>query len=125
MNLNEPCRFVSEGEKSAVRSNRPLIFLSCIKGTTLGGCAGEQALLIFSVYLMLFTNVCTLLLGTSPNPKYTIQASVLHCRWRQSPPRHWFCLCRIIGNTDVSCDQKESRKEEWLQNLCKTLRARY
>lgn len=32
----EPCRFVSEGEKPAVRSNRPLIFLSCIKGTTLG-----------------------------------------------------------------------------------------
>lgn len=33
----EPCQFVSEGEKPAVRSNRPLIFLSCIKGNhTLG-----------------------------------------------------------------------------------------
>lgn len=36
---------------------------------------------------------------------------------KASPPHHhWFCLCRIIGNTDVSCDQKESRKEDWLQN---------
>lgn len=33
----EPCRFVSEGEKPAVRWNRPLIFLSCRKGNhTLG-----------------------------------------------------------------------------------------
>ena len=49
----ELCRFVSEGEMQTVRSNRPLIFLSCIKGTVLlGGYAGEQALLIFTVYLM-------------------------------------------------------------------------
>lgn len=48
----ELCRFVSEGEKSAARSNRPLIFLSCIKGSALwGGRAGEAALLMFAVYL--------------------------------------------------------------------------
>lgn len=44
----EPCRFVSKGEKSAVRSNRPLILVSCIKGTILlGRYVGEQAPLIF------------------------------------------------------------------------------
>lgn len=54
----EPCRFVSEGEKPVVRSNRPLIFLSCIKRSSLlGGYASEQALLIFTVYLVLFANI--------------------------------------------------------------------
>lgn len=50
----ELCRFVSEGEKSAARSNRPLIFPSCIKGegdALWGGRAGEAALLAFAVYL--------------------------------------------------------------------------
>lgn len=48
----ELCRFVSEGEKSAARSNGPLIFPSCIKGSALwGGRAGEAALLTFAVYL--------------------------------------------------------------------------
>lgn len=48
----ELCRFVSEGEKSAARSNRPLIFPSCVKGSALwGGRAGEAALLTFAVYL--------------------------------------------------------------------------
>lgn len=62
----EPCRFVSEGEKPAVRSNRPLIFLSCIKETILlGGYAGEQALLIFTVYLVLSSNVYIHLGGIS------------------------------------------------------------
>lgn len=54
----EPCRFVSEGEKPVVRSNRPLIFLSCIKRSSLlGGYASERALLIFTVYLVLFANI--------------------------------------------------------------------
>ncbi len=64
---SEPCRFVSEGEKPVVRSNRPLIFLSCIKGTILlGGYAGEHARLIFTVYLMLSANVYIHLHGICP-----------------------------------------------------------
>lgn len=43
-----------------MRSNRALIFLSCIKGTALsGGFAGEQDLLIFAVYFMVCPNVYT------------------------------------------------------------------
>lgn len=54
----ELCQFVSEGEKPAVRSNSPLIFLSCIKWTVPSGrFAGEQYLLIFTVYLMVSPNV--------------------------------------------------------------------
>lgn len=72
----EPCRFVSEGEKPAVRSNRPLIFLPCIKGTILlGGYAGEQALLIFTVYL---TNVYIHLHGISPKIHFARFCSPLY-----------------------------------------------
>lgn len=79
----EPCRFVSEGEKSTVRSNRPLIFLSCIKGTILlGGYAGEQALLIFTVYLVLCTNIYIHLCGTSPKIHNPIFCSSLHTETR-------------------------------------------
>lgn len=48
----ELCRFVSEGEKPAARSNGPLIFPSCIKGSALwGGRAGGATLLIVAVCL--------------------------------------------------------------------------
>lgn len=60
-------------------SNRPLIFLSCIKGTILlGGYAGEQACLIFTVYLMLPANVYIYLIGISPQKHHACFVSPMH-----------------------------------------------
>lgn len=79
----EPCQFVSQGEKPAVRSNRPLIFLSCIKGTILlGGYTGEQALLIFTVYLIL----CQCIHSPQWNQSQIHCTDFFtHCIWIQSP----------------------------------------
>lgn len=58
--MPELCRFVSEGEKSAARSNMPLIFPSFIKGSALwGGRAGEAALLTPAVYLTQGFRLCS------------------------------------------------------------------
>lgn len=82
----EPCRFVSKGEKPVVRSNRPLIFLSCTKGATLlGGYESEYALLPFTVYLMLFSNVYISLSRASHKNTYTAQDPIIFCTDIQSP----------------------------------------
>lgn len=75
----EPCQFVSEGGKPAVRSKSPLIFLSCIKGTVLmRGYSVEQALRICTVYLILPASVYTHLGGISPKIHFACFFSPLH-----------------------------------------------
>lgn len=80
----ELCRFVSEGEKSAARSNRPLIFPSCIKGSALwGGRAGEAALLIFVVCL-------------APRLRWHIHTYVRRCRLCSAARRHKAAILRAF-----------------------------
>lgn len=92
----EPCRFVSEGEKPVVRSNRPLIFLSCIKETILlGWYTREQALLIFTVYLMLFANVYMHLSGICPRLLFSIVHEY------KAPLLSQYCVCACRKNYNI------------------------
>lgn len=97
----ELCRFVSEGEKSAARSNGPLIFLSCIKGSVL---LGRMCRWTSSSYIHCLSYALFQCIDTPPwnqlRKKYAVQASVSSPH-KETKPLYFGFYCAFQKNYSI------------------------